>query len=157
MLLPRPWDLLMMLATSRILYGIGRSFSPHNIFARLHSKRHTPWVATLIVMIFSILFLGFGDIGIAASITDFLIFFTFIIINLSVIRIRYMGYEKERDFRIPLNIGRFPVIPVMGILSCIVLMFYTDPGVILYSVLIIIIGLVLFEVLNKKGIKARFE
>ena len=149
--------LLMMLATSRILYGIGRSFSPRNIFARLHSKRHTPWVATIVVMIFSIIFLGFGDIGIAASITDFLIFFTFIIINLSVIRIRYMGYEKERDFRIPLNIGRFPVIPVMGILSCIVLMFYTDPGVILYSVLIIIIGLVLFEVLNKKGIKARFE
>ena len=149
--------LLMMLATSRILYGIGRSFSPGNVFARLHSRRHTPWLATLVIMVFSMLFLGFGDIGIVANITDFLIFFTFIIINLSVIRIRYLGYGKGRGFRIPLNIGRFPVIPALGMLSCIVLMAYMDPGVILHSVLLIVIGLVFFEILERKGIRARFE
>ncbi|MCK4335424.1 MAG: amino acid permease, partial [Candidatus Aenigmarchaeota archaeon] len=37
--------LLILLATSRIMYGIGKSFSPGNLFARIHSKRHTPWVA----------------------------------------------------------------------------------------------------------------
>jgi APA family basic amino acid/polyamine antiporter len=149
--------LLMMLATSRILYGMGKSFSPSNIFARLHSRRHTPWVATLIVMIFSIVFIGFGDIGIAASITDFLIFFTFIIINLSVIRIRYMGYDKEREFKIPLNIGRFPVIPVLGILSCVVLMIYMDIVVMLYSVVLVVVGFLFLEVINRGGTKARFD
>ncbi|MCK4497424.1 MAG: amino acid permease [Candidatus Aenigmarchaeota archaeon] len=149
--------LLMMLATSRILYGIGRSFSGKNIFARLHSKRNTPWIATLVVMFFSILFLGFGDIGIVANITDFLIFFTFIIINLSVIRIRYMGFDKEREFRIPLNIGRFPVIPVLGILSCLILMIYMDAVIMLYSAILIVLGFLFFEILNRKGIRARFE
>lgn len=149
--------MLMLLATSRILYGIGRSFSPKNIFARIHSKRHTPWIATLFTMIFSIIFLGFGKIEIVANITDFLIFFTFIIINLSVIIIRYRGYEELRDFKIPLNIGKLPIIPLFGILSCLVLMFYMNLEIIFYAVLLIISGFIVSEILERKGIKAKFE
>lgn len=149
--------LLMLLATSRIMYGIGKSFSPGNLFARIHSKRHTPWVASFVTMIFSIVFLGFGKIEIVANITDFLIFFTFIIINLSAIRIRYMDYDKLRDFTIPLNIGRFPVIPVLGIISCLVLMVYMDFGIILYAAMLIITGFVISEILERKGIEARYE
>ena len=149
--------LLMMLATSRILYGMGRSFSEKNIFARLHSRRNTPWVATIVVMVFSIVFLSFGDIGTVASITAFLIFFTFIIINLAVIKIRYMGFEKEREFKIPLNVGKFPVIPLLGIASCLVLMAYMDAWIMVYSAALIIAGFLFFEILSRKGIKARFD
>jgi APA family basic amino acid/polyamine antiporter len=149
--------LLMLLATSRILYGIGKSFSPQNIFARIHPKRRTPWIATLITMIFSILFLGFGNIEKVANMTDFLIFFTFIIINLSVISIRYKGYESIRDFKIPLNIGRFPIIPVFGVISCVILMAYMNFDVVIYAVLLIISGFVAFEILERRGIQAKFE
>ncbi len=149
--------LLMLLATSRIMYGIGRSFSPKNIFARIHSRRHTPWIATLLTMAFSIIFLGFGEIEIVANITDFLIFFTFIIINLSVISTRYKGYDKLREFKIPLNIGKFPVIPLLGIISCLMLMAYMDFEVVAYAVLIIVVGFVLSVTLGLKGIRARFE
>jgi APA family basic amino acid/polyamine antiporter len=149
--------LLMLLATSRIMYGIGKSFSPSNLFARIHSKRHTPWVASFFTMIFSILFLSFGKIEIVANITDFLIFFTFIIINLSAIRIRYKGFENLRDFKIPLNIGKFPIIPVLGIISCIILMAYMNFEIIFYSVLLIIAGFVISEILERKGIRAKFE
>ncbi|MCK5023031.1 MAG: amino acid permease, partial [Candidatus Aenigmarchaeota archaeon] len=102
--------LLMLLATSRIMYGIGQSFSKENLFAKIHSKRNTPWIATLITMIFSIVFLAFGEVDVVANITNFLIFFTFIVINISVIRLRYKKYEGKRSFKIPINIGRFPVI-----------------------------------------------
>ena len=149
--------MLMLLATSRIIYGIGRSFSPKNPFARIHSKRHTPWIATIATMVFSILFLGFGRIETVANITDFLIFFTFIIINLSVIIIRYKGFDKLRDFKIPLNIGRFPIIPVLGMISCLILMAYMDFEIMLYAVLLIIAGFVISEILERKGIKAKFE
>jgi APA family basic amino acid/polyamine antiporter len=149
--------MLMLLATSRILYGIGRSFSPRNPFARIHPKRHTPWIATIATMVFSILFLGFGKIETVANITDFLIFFTFIIINLSAIRVRYKGYESLRDFKIPLNIGKFPIIPVLGVLSCILLMAYMDFEIIFYAALLIIAGFVISEILERKGIKAKFE
>jgi len=149
--------MLMLLATSRILYGIGRSFSPRNIFARIHPKTHTPWIATIATMAFSIMFLGFGNIETVANITDFLIFFTFIVINLSAIRIRYKGFEKLRDFKIPLNIGKFPVIPVLGIISCIVLMAYMNLEIILYASVLIIAGFIVSEILERKGIRAKFE
>ncbi len=147
--------LLMLLATSRIMYGIGKSFSPGNLLARIHPKRHTPWIATLITMLFSILFLGFGKIETVANITDFLIFFTFIIINLSAIRIRYKGFESLRDFTIPLNIGKFPIIPVLGVLSCVLLMAYMNFEIIVYAALLIIAGFVISEILERKGIKAK--
>jgi len=149
--------LLMLLATSRIMYGIGKSFSPGNIFAKIHSRRHTPWIATFITMIFSVAFLAFGEIDVVANITNFLIFFTFIIINLSVIRIRYKDYDKLRDFKIPLNIGRFPLIPVLGVISCILLMAYMDFGIVLYALILVISGFVIAELLERRGIKAKFE
>lgn len=149
--------LLMLLATSRIIYGIGKSFSPGNLFARIHPRRHTPWVATLLTMIFSILFLGFGRIDTVANITDFLIFFTFIIINLSAIRIRYKGFEKLRDFKMPLNIGKFPIIPVLGVVSCVILMAYMGFGIISYAALMIVLGFLIYEILERKGIRAKFD
>lgn len=149
--------LLMLLATSRIMYGIGKSFSPGNIFAKIHSRRHTPWIATFITMVFSIAFLAFGEIDVVANITNFLIFFTFIIINLAAIRIRYKDYDKHRDFRVPLNIGRFPVVPVLGVASCLLLMVYMDFGIVLYAAILIIAGFAISEILERRGIKAKFE
>jgi len=149
--------LLMLLATSRILYGIGKSFSAENIFARVHSRRHTPWIATIVTMTFSILFLGFGEIETVANMTDFLIFFTFIVINLSAIKIRYMDFDDLRDFKTPLNIGKFPIIPVFGIVSCLMLMAYMNMGIIFYAAVFIAGGLLVSEVLERKGIRAKFE
>lgn len=149
--------MLMLLATSRIIYGIGRSFSPQNLFARVHPKTHTPWVATIATMVFSILFLSFGKIETIANITDLLVFFTFVIINLSVIRIRYMNYDKFRDFKIPLNIGKFPIAPVLGVVSCLMLMVCMETKIMIYAVLLIITGFVVSEILERKGIKAKFE
>jgi APA family basic amino acid/polyamine antiporter len=150
--------LFMMLATSRMIYGMGKSFSPNNIFARIHSKRRTPWVATIVTMIFSALCLGFGKIEIVAGMTDFLVFFTFIVINLSLIVIRYKKEGEMKDtFRAPLNIGKFPLVPVFGIISCFLLMAYTNFEIIIYSILMIIIGFAVVEILERKGIRAKFE
>ena len=76
---------------------------------------------------------------------------------MAVIRIRYMGFEKERDFRIPLNIGRFPVIPLLGIISCLLLMAYMDAWIMAWSAALIIAGFLFFEILGRKGIRARFD
>ncbi len=149
--------LFMMVATSRMIYGMGKSFSHTSVFARIHSKTRTPWVATIITMVFSVVALGFGKIETVANMTDFLIFFVFIVINAAAIKLRYSVEKQEHHFRMPLNIGRFPVIPIFGIISCLVLMVYVHPDVILYSVLMIVAGFAIAELLERKGIKAKFE
>jgi APA family basic amino acid/polyamine antiporter len=149
--------LFMMVATSRMLYGIGKSFSPDNLFARVHQKTRTPWVAILITMIFSVFALSFGRIETVANITDFLVFFVFIVINASAIKLRYSVKREEHHFKMPLNIGRFPLVPVFGIVSCLVLMAYVNPEVMLYSALMIVVGFLIAEILERKGIVAKFE
>jgi len=149
--------LFMLVATSRMIYGIGKSFSHESIFARVHSKTRTPWVATIITMVFSLLALSFGKIETVANITDFLVFFVFIVINASAIKLRYSVEREEHHFKMPLNIGRFPLVPVLGIVSCLVLMAYVNFEIMLYSALMIIVGFLVAEILEKKGVVAKFE
>ncbi|MEM5871238.1 MAG: amino acid permease [Candidatus Aenigmatarchaeota archaeon] len=149
--------LFMMVSTSRMIYGIGKSFSSNNIFARVHSKTRTPWVATIVTTVFSALSLSFGKIETVANITNFLIFFVFIFINISVIKLRFSIKKEEHHFRIPLNIGKIPIIPILGIISCIMLMAYVNLEVIIYSCVLIFFGFLIIEILERKGIKAKFE
>jgi len=149
--------LFMMVATSRMIYGMGKSFSPKNILASVHRCTRTPWIAIIVTTIFSILALSFGKIETVASITDFLIFFVFIVINASVIKLRFTIKRESHHFVIPLNIGKFPLLPLFGIISCIIIMFYVNPEVILYSLALIALGFIIVEILEKRCIKAEFE
>ena len=149
--------LFMMVATARMIYGMGKSFSHTSVFARVHSKTRTPWVATIITMVFSVVALGFGKIETVANMTDFLIFFVFIVINAAAIKLRFSVTKEEHHFRMPLNLGRFPLIPVFGILSCLMLMAYVNFEVMAYAALTIIIGFAIAEILERKGIEAKYE
>lgn len=110
--------LLILLATSRILYGMAAEESLPLTFSRIHPGRRTPWVAIVIVMITSMLFALIGEISIVAGITNFTVFTTFIVVNYSVIFLRFKKPEIERAFKIPVNIGEFPVLPVIGAALC---------------------------------------
>jgi APA family basic amino acid/polyamine antiporter len=140
-----------------MIYGMGKSFSHESVFARIHSKTRTPWVATILTAIFSILALSFGKIEIVASMTDFLIFFVFVVINAAAIKLRYSVEKEEHHFRMPLNVGRFPLIPVFGIISCLLLMAYMSFDIVLYAVVLIVVGFAVSEILERKGVKAKFE
>jgi len=149
--------LFMMVATARMIYGVGKSFSHTSILACVHSKTRTPWVATIITAVFSVVALGFGKIDVVANMTDFLIFVVFIVINAAAIKLRYTSEREAHHFRMPLNIGRFPLIPVFGIVSCVALMAHVNLDVMVYSVVTIAIGFAIAEILERKGIKAKYE
>jgi APA family basic amino acid/polyamine antiporter len=63
-----------------------------------------------------------GDIAFIANVTNFTLFVTFIGINASVIALRYHSPHATRAFRVPGSVGRLPLLPVAGIISCILLL-----------------------------------
>lgn len=140
--------LLILLATARIVYGMADSHSLPSSLGRVHISRRTPWVATFLVMIFAMLFTLMGDIAVVASLTNFTIFITFIVINAAVIVLRYKQPGK-RVFRIPINIGKFPVIPLVGALSCAIMLLNLGLEVLLYGVALTALGYVLYLALKK--------
>jgi APA family basic amino acid/polyamine antiporter len=118
--------LLMMVAASRITYGMAYSFSLPPILARVHPRTQTPWVAILAIMLASIAFVFVGNISFVANVTNFTLFLTFVFINASVVVLRYRAPDEERPFSVPGKIGALPIIPIVGVVSCLFLLVQLD-------------------------------
>jgi len=107
--------LLMLLASSRIVFGMAQSSSLPKMLARVHSRRKTPWVAIILAGVLSMAFVLLGDIALVANVNNFTVFVTFIVINAALIVLRYRKPDMPRPFRVPLTAGRMPLLPMLGI------------------------------------------
>jgi basic amino acid/polyamine antiporter, APA family len=115
--------LLTMLTTSRMIYGLGKRKSIPILFSKVHKKRRTPHIAILLtgVLVFALVLIK--DIELIADITTIFLFITFAIINLAVIILRYK--TKKRPFKMPLNIGKFPLLAFLGIIANLVMLYFS--------------------------------
>ncbi|MDD3042603.1 MAG: APC family permease [Methanosarcinaceae archaeon] len=143
--------LVLMLGGSRIIYGMADSASLPKIFARVHPGRGTPWVSIISILGLSILFVFIRDIATVANISNFMIFIVFFTVNLALIKLRYTAPEKMRPFRIPGNVGKFPLPPALAALSVIFLFTRLSAGVMLYG--FVLLGLSVLIVFLKTGWK----
>jgi amino acid transporter len=119
--------LASVLSGSRLLYGIARGGDLPSAAARVLPGRRTPWVATLAVVAFSLLLMPFGEVGVVAGISSFAALVAFGSVNFALIVLRLRAPELPRPFRVPLSIGRVPVLPSLGLASVLVLI--TQVGV----------------------------
>lgn len=137
--------LLLLIATSRMVYGMSMEKALPSIFNRVHKKRRTPWTAILITMILTFGFILLGNLKVVASITNFFVFLLFIVINISAIILRYKYPKMKRGFKMPINAGRMPVLAVLGIIFSALLMVSLDLTPVLYGIIILLAGLFAFE------------
>ena len=142
--------LITLVAGARILYGMAKSGSLPSIFSRVHSKTGTPWVAVIGIFVTSVTFAFIGDIVIVANIVVFAIVITFAMINLSVILLRYVRPDEIRPFRVPLNVGKFPILPLFGFVITVYMALQFELEIILAGVGIIGAGCIFYLVYNKQ-------
>jgi APA family basic amino acid/polyamine antiporter len=145
--------LMSMYASSRILYGMSGSSLLTARLAWVHPARRTPWAAIGICGVLSIMLVFAGDIAFIANVTNFTLFITFIVINAAVIVLRYSSPDTPRPFRIPVSIGRLPLVPVAGIIFCIFLLGVQQPSVLLLGIVLTGIGIVLMLVAEHHAVK----
>ncbi len=141
--------LITLVAGSRIFYGMAREKVFPSLLEKIHFKTKTPWIAVLVILITSIGFTFIGDIVIVANITVFAIVITFASVNLAVIVLRYTEPDLERKFRIPLNVGKFPILPLFGLGISVYMALQFEIEIILVGLAIIISGGI-FYFFNKK-------
>jgi len=142
--------LITLVAGARILYGMAKSGSLPSIFSRVHSKTGTPWVAVIGIFVTSVTFAFIGDIVIVANIVVFAIVITFAMINLSVILLRYVRPDEIRPFRVPLNVGKFPILPLFGFIITVYMALQFELEIILAGVGIIGAGCIFYLMYNKQ-------
>lgn len=106
-----------LIGSSRIAFAMARNGQLPKSIAKVSSRFGTPYISVigmgllLTVLVFAL------DLKQAAAITSFAILSTHLIVNLSAIRLRRKMPNSK--FRLPF----YPLIPLLGFFSCIVLMF----------------------------------
>jgi amino acid transporter len=141
--------LVMLLSGSRLLFGIAERKAIPAVFMSVLRRFKTPWISIIAIVIASMVFLLLEDLKTIANLTNFTIFAVFIAINASVIYFRYKKPIKG-GFKVPLSIGRFPIIPFIGIITSIFMIMNLSIFVLILGFVLIIIGIVIDLILNIK-------
>ena len=138
--------LMMLISGSRIIFGISNAKKSQlpKYLTKVHMKRRTPWVSIVIAMIAAITIIHVfeGSLFLIAGISVFCVLIVYIIINITLISLRYQRRDQIRPLVSPLRIGKFPILPGLGIVLCIVIIIPIHPEIIKNG-LICITGIVL--------------
>lgn len=66
-----------------------------------------------------------GDLGFVAELANLALLAVFVIVNLSLLKLRYDGELGEDGYRAPLNVGRFSVTALLGLVTSVgLILFY---------------------------------
>ena len=109
--------LVLMYAQTRIFYTMARDGLLPKVFSRVHPRFHTPAINTMLVGLVTAIAAGFLDINFLGDMTSVGTLAAFAVVCLSVIYLRRAAPELPRGFNVPF----YPVLPVLGIVSCIYL------------------------------------
>jgi len=146
-------SLVFLIAGSRMIYGLSEAGEIPKIFSKIHPNTRTPWVSILASFVISMAFVLIGDLKLVASITTFGAFVVFVLVNLSAIILRYRKPNIKREFRMPFNIGKFPLLSFFGLLACLLMIFYLDIKSVIIGSLILVVGLGSLTIFRWKKIK----
>ncbi len=117
--------LVMMLSGPRVFLAMARDgLVPKGFFGDVHPKFRTPWRSTILIGIFVCLLTGFLPLGFLLHLTNIGTLFAFVVVCTAVLIMRRKYPDAERPFRCPW----VPVVPVLGILLCLMLMFSLPVG-----------------------------
>ena len=132
--------LLLMLSLSRLVFGMAKGSALPEQLCMVSRKAQVPWLSVFLVTGLAWMSIFSGDIKFIAETTDFLLFAVFIIVNFSVIWLRFSRPDLERGFKIPLSIFNVPVLPLFGIIASLALMASLRLEVMLAGFAVIVVG-----------------
>lgn len=129
--------LMMLISSSRIIYGMAKDGALFTSFSKIHKKRYTPWLAIIITTLLSIIviILSFNNISIVSKLAVFGIFIVFIFVNSSLIFLKFKEYSSLKQFL--LNYKRLPKFAFMGIVISFIMILQFDSTTILFSLIVI--------------------
>ncbi len=139
--------LVMMLSQPRVMLALARDgLVPRGFFGDIHPKFRTPWKSTILTGLFVASMAGLIPLSILAEMTSIGTLFAFVIVCGAVLVMRKTNPNANRPFRAPL----VPLVPILGIFTCLLLMF-SLPAENWYRLIIwLLIGLVIYFLYGRR-------
>ncbi|HWN97857.1 MAG TPA: amino acid permease [Blastocatellia bacterium] len=112
--------LVTMLSQARILLAMARDgLLPPSFFGAVHPRFHTPWKSTIVTGVFVGTTAALLPIDVLLTLVNIGTLLAFVIVCAAVLIMRRTHPNAERPFRAPL----VPLVPILGIATCLLLMF----------------------------------
>ena len=118
--------LITVIATSRLAFSMARDKEISSVFAQLLPVRQTPWIAAILAFAMAAVLVPIGSVKILAEMSSFAALVAFFAVNVVLIVLRYRMPGHKRPFRVPLAIGRLPVLPILAIAAIVLLLIHFE-------------------------------
>lgn len=133
--------LVMMLSGPRVFLAMARDgLVPKAFFADIHPTFRTPWKSTIAIGLFVSILAGLLPINALLELANIGTLFAFVVVCLAVLVMRKTNPDATRPFRCPL----VPVIPILGIILCLMLMMSLPVGNWIRLVAWMALGLIIY-------------
>lgn len=143
--------LMMLVAASRIVFGMAKEHALPTALGRVHFRTKTPWSAIVLTTLFTIVavVLSRGSIFILANIAVFSIFMVYVIVNMSLIWLRYKRPQLDRPFKSPISIGWFPVLAGLGFATSLAMLTQFDSLTMIAGAAVVAAGLASYAIIGR--------
>jgi basic amino acid/polyamine antiporter, APA family len=111
--------LVMLLGQSRVFFSMSRDGLLPSLFSRVHPQFRTPWLSNLLFMVFVSAFAALAPIQVVGEMTSIGTLFAFVLVCAGILVMRKSNPDLPRPFRTPL----VPLVPILGIVFNLALMF----------------------------------
>ena len=142
--------LILLVVGSRMVYGMSRDGALPAAFSNIDERTGVPRIAIFTTMVLSMVFASLGDLRLIAGVTNFATFLIFAFVNFSLIWLRHKQPGLRRPFRVPLNIGWFPLIPFLGLISCMFLLLHISSSAMIIGFVALGLGAIVYRTLGAR-------
>ena len=115
--------LVFQLGQPRIFFSMARDGLLPKVFYKVHPRFRTPHISTILTGVFVASFAAVASIDEMVDLTNIGTLFAFILVCAGIIVLRVKEPDRPRPFRVPFGL----VIPILGIISCLYLIYYLPP------------------------------
>ena len=145
--------LVDLLGQSRVFYSMSKDGLLPKVFSELHPKFNTPYKSNIVLCIFISFFAGLVPISVVGEMTSIGTLLAFVMVCLGILILRKKEPNLERPFKTPF----VPVVPILGIITCVVMMVSLPFDTWLRLFVWLAIGFVIYFFYGKKRSKLRNE
>ena len=145
--------LVDLLGQSRVFYSMSKDGLLPQVFSQLHPKFNTPSKSNIVLCIFISLFAGLVPISVVGEMTSIGTLLAFVMVCAGILILRKQQPDAVRPFKTPW----VPLVPVLGIVTCLVMMFSLPFDTWLRLFIWLAIGFAVYFGYGKKHSKLRIK